>query len=161
MYTWYADQHCKLSKHINELCSIIRKFWKFSCHHRYSESYLGMVFENNQRTNCNTCIGNGEMRMMTGVSQGREQISAKRWQWHWHFHIDGLVQERRHSIANALVLRLSCTNRSICAMATVISVVCTMQMSFAYMLKPLENKFVCAKLALSLVILSKLLTTVD
>ena len=29
------------------------------------------------------------------------------------FHIDGLVQERRNSIANALELRLSCTNPSI------------------------------------------------
>ena len=29
-------------------------------------------------------------------------------------HIDGLVQERRNSIANALELRLSCTNPSIC-----------------------------------------------
>ena len=28
-------------------------------------------------------------------------------------HIDGLVQERRNSIANALELRLSCTNPSI------------------------------------------------
>ena len=30
------------------------------------------------------------------------------------FHIDGLVQERRNSIANALELRLSCTNPSTC-----------------------------------------------
>ena len=29
-------------------------------------------------------------------------------------YIDGLVQERRNSIANALELRLSCTNPSIC-----------------------------------------------
>ena len=29
-------------------------------------------------------------------------------------YIDGLVQERRNSIANALDLRLSCTNPSIC-----------------------------------------------
>ena len=29
-------------------------------------------------------------------------------------HIDGLVQERRNSIANALELRLSCTDPSIC-----------------------------------------------
>ena len=29
-------------------------------------------------------------------------------------HIDGLVQERRNSIANALELRLSYTNPSIC-----------------------------------------------
>ena len=29
-------------------------------------------------------------------------------------HIDGLVQERRNSIANTLELRLSCTNPSIC-----------------------------------------------
>ena len=29
------------------------------------------------------------------------------------FHIDGLVQERRNSIANALELRLSCPNPSI------------------------------------------------
>ena len=28
-------------------------------------------------------------------------------------HFDGLVQERRNSIANALELRLSCTNPSI------------------------------------------------
>ena len=31
----------------------------------------------------------------------------------WMPHIDGLMQERRNSIANALELRLSCTNRSI------------------------------------------------
>ena len=31
----------------------------------------------------------------------------------WYLHIDGLVQERRNSIANALELRLSCTNPSI------------------------------------------------
>ena len=36
--------------------------------------------------------------------------------WSLHdFCIDGLVQERCNSIANALELRLSCTNRSICA----------------------------------------------
>ena len=29
------------------------------------------------------------------------------------YYIDGLVQERRNSIANALELRLSCTNSSI------------------------------------------------
>ena len=29
-------------------------------------------------------------------------------------HLDGLIQERRNSIANALELRLSCTNPSIC-----------------------------------------------
>ena len=29
-------------------------------------------------------------------------------------HIDGLVQERRNSIANALELRLPCTNPSKC-----------------------------------------------
>ena len=34
--------------------------------------------------------------------------------WRHHdAHIDGLVQERHNSIANALELRLSCTNRSI------------------------------------------------
>ena len=31
------------------------------------------------------------------------------------YHFDGLVQERRNSIANALELRLSCTNPSTCA----------------------------------------------
>ena len=30
-------------------------------------------------------------------------------------HIDGLVQERRNPIANALELRLFCTNPSICS----------------------------------------------
>ena len=34
---------------------------------------------------------------------------------HWCiYHIDGLVQERRNSIANAQELRLSCTNSFIC-----------------------------------------------
>ena len=37
------------------------------------------------------------------TSQQAENIE----QWH---HLDGLVQERRNSIANALELRLSCTN---------------------------------------------------
>ena len=32
-----------------------------------------------------------------------------------HWNIDGLVQERSNSIANALELRLSCTNLSICS----------------------------------------------
>ena len=32
----------------------------------------------------------------------------------WGTIIDGLVQERRNSIANALELRLSCSNPSIC-----------------------------------------------
>ena len=32
------------------------------------------------------------------------------------YHIDGLVQERRNSIANALEVHLSCTNPSICTM---------------------------------------------
>ena len=31
-------------------------------------------------------------------------------QWEKTLHIDGLVQERRNSIANAMELRLSCTN---------------------------------------------------
>ena len=31
---------------------------------------------------------------------------------HFIYHFDGLVQERRNSIANALELRLSCTNPS-------------------------------------------------
>ena len=34
-------------------------------------------------------------------------------EFHMVCHIDGLVQERRNSIANALELRLSCTNPSI------------------------------------------------
>ena len=34
-------------------------------------------------------------------------------------HIDGLIQERRNSIANALELRLSCTNPSICSRCTI------------------------------------------
>ena len=34
--------------------------------------------------------------------------------WEVEHYIDGLVQERRNSIANALELRLSCTNPSIC-----------------------------------------------
>ena len=33
---------------------------------------------------------------------------------HWNY-VDGLVQERRNSIANALELRLSCTNLLICS----------------------------------------------
>ena len=32
----------------------------------------------------------------------------------WRHHIDGLVQERRNSIASAMELRLSCTNPMIC-----------------------------------------------
>ena len=32
--------------------------------------------------------------------------------YNWRLKIDGLVQERRNSIANALELRLSCTNPS-------------------------------------------------
>ena len=32
----------------------------------------------------------------------------------WELNIDGLVQERRNSIANALELRLSCINPSTC-----------------------------------------------
>ena len=35
-----------------------------------------------------------------------------------HDHIDGLVQERRNSIANALELRLSCINPSISSPST-------------------------------------------
>ena len=31
-----------------------------------------------------------------------------------HGHLDGLIQERCNSIANALELHLSCTNPSIC-----------------------------------------------
>ena len=34
--------------------------------------------------------------------------------WVYNVYIDGLVQERRASTANALELRLSCTNPSIC-----------------------------------------------
>ena len=37
----------------------------------------------------------------------------KVWYQNMILHIDGLVQERRNSIANALELRLSCTNPSI------------------------------------------------
>ena len=38
--------------------------------------------------------------------------------WNWQGHIDGLMQERRNSIAKALELRLSCTNLSLwCAVA--------------------------------------------
>ena len=42
---------------------------------------------------------------------------------HWSYvfialtHFDGLVQERRNSIAYALELRLSCTNPSICSLS--------------------------------------------
>ena len=32
--------------------------------------------------------------------------------WLFAYHFDGLVQERRNSIANAMELRLSCTNTS-------------------------------------------------
>ena len=35
--------------------------------------------------------------------------------FHHNYDIDGLMQERRHSIPNALELRLSCTNLTICS----------------------------------------------
>ena len=44
-------------------------------------------------------------------------IAVVRTPWyHWKAqgHVDGLVQDRRKSIANALELRLSCTNPSMC-----------------------------------------------
>ena len=34
-----------------------------------------------------------------------------------YIYLDGLVQERRNSIANALELRLSCTNPSLCSLS--------------------------------------------
>ena len=37
----------------------------------------------------------------------------------FEFHIDGLVQERHNSIANALEMRLSCTNPSIYTQAII------------------------------------------
>ena len=37
------------------------------------------------------------------------------------YHFDGLMQERRNSIANALELRLSCTNPSILFMSLLIT----------------------------------------
>ena len=40
---------------------------------------------------------------------------------YYHFYLDGLVQEKRISIANAMELRLSCTNPSICGCPDVIS----------------------------------------
>ena len=48
-------------------------------------------------------------------------ITTKTWMWYclpfMHCHIDGLMQERRNSIANALELHLSCTNLSICSVS--------------------------------------------
>ena len=46
------------------------------------------------------------------------EFIAQRYSWPWSkkfpiYNIDGLVQERRNSIANALELHLSCTNPSI------------------------------------------------
>ena len=38
----------------------------------------------------------------------------QRWSVYWRIYIDGLVQERCNSIANALELSLSCTNPLIC-----------------------------------------------
>ena len=40
-------------------------------------------------------------------------------------HSDGLVHERRNSIANALELRLSCTNPSICIAYLIHSIIST------------------------------------
>ena len=48
-------------------------------------------------------------------------------------YIDGLVQERRNSIANALELRFSCTNPSICLQP----------MIFAITLMTLKSHFLC------------------
>ena len=44
----------------------------------------------------------------------QEQIISISLAW-THLHIDGLVQEKRNSIANALELRLFCINPSICS----------------------------------------------
>ena len=40
----------------------------------------------------------------------------------WYAYVDGLMQERRNSIANTLKLRLSCTNPSMCYMSHVTEV---------------------------------------
>ena len=45
----------------------------------------------------------------TGVS-GAQSLAICLQPWQWCCYIDGLVQERRNSIANALELRCSCTN---------------------------------------------------
>ena len=47
----------------------------------------------------------------------------------WYLYIDGLVQERRNSIANTLELHLSCTNPLIWKPLTTIPVVCTEQIA--------------------------------
>ena len=40
----------------------------------------------------------------------KELVFYNFWWWNQNTHVDGLVQERRNSIANALELPLSCTN---------------------------------------------------
>ena len=63
------------------------------------------------------------------------ELADQKCYWHWVLdndicwmdHFDGLVQERHNSIANALELRLSCTNPSIC--------VCPLQLTCCRCLK--------------------------
>ena len=53
-------------------------------------------------------INVSESEWILGLTQGHKPHGKIT-----HSYIDGLVQERRNSIANALELRLSCTNPSI------------------------------------------------
>ena len=56
--------------------------------------------------------------MTSSANKGNKEVAETKKK-----NIDGLVQGRRNSIANALELRLSCTNPSICYYNFVISAV--------------------------------------
>ena len=55
-----------------------------------------------------------ECQAITGIKPVNWTLKNKRFiQNEYERHVDGLMQERRNSIANALELRLSCINPSI------------------------------------------------
>ena len=61
---------------------------------------------------CSCCINQNCMVLMKKILI--MDIGLMSFNCNPHLHNDGLVQERCNSIANALELRLSCTNPSIC-----------------------------------------------
>ena len=80
--------------------------FKYECLKFYSNFIKIYLYEpNSQQVN----IGSGNVG---GIDQ--YNIPKPTFTQFSQTHVDGLVQERRNSIAKALELRLSCTNPSIC-----------------------------------------------
>ena len=127
IYSSMCKQHSGALSHSNEFPVVAARVW---CHSEYIHRLLGTYLTNTADTNIQflgwmiesnficgfltawNCPSVSEF-MPRNINDFRQSFMC------WpvgisRSHVDGLVQERHNSIANAMELHLSCTNPSMC-----------------------------------------------